>query len=56
MSAKGFLDINQTVGFNPKEQTLVVTLSSKMANAMRKEGWDVSFDREVGHFITIKQE
>lgn len=54
--AKGFLDINQTVGFNPNEKTLVVTLSSKMANAMKKEGWDISFDREVGHFITIQQE
>jgi hypothetical protein len=54
--AKGFLDIHQTVGYNPKEKTLVVTLSSKMANAMRKEGWDVSFEREIGHFITIKQE
>lgn len=53
---KGYLDVHQTVGFHPNEKTLVVTLSSKMANAMRKEGWDVSFDREIGHFITIKQE
>lgn len=54
--AKGYLDINQTVGFNPAEKTLVVTLSSKMANAMTKEGWDISFERQIGYFITIKQE
>lgn len=54
--AKGYFDVHQTVGFNPNEKTLIVTLSSKMANAMRKEGWDISFDREIGHFITIKQE
>jgi len=54
--AKGYLDINQTVGFNPSEKTLVVTLSSKMAKAMDKAGWDVAFEREIGYFITIKQE
>lgn len=54
--AKGFLDTHQTVGYNPDETTLVVTLTAKMANQMRKDGWDIAFDRELGHFITVKKE
>lgn len=52
----GFLDIHQTVGYNPAEDTLVVTLSAKTANAMRKAGWDIGFEKEIGHFINIKKE
>lgn len=54
--AKGFLDIHQTVGYNPEPQTLVVTLTAKMANQMTKDGWDISFNAEIGHFINITKE
>jgi hypothetical protein len=56
MGTDSFLDIHQTVGYKPDDSTLVVTLTSKMANQMRKDGWDVSFDKEIGHFITIVKE
>lgn len=56
MSGNGFLDVHQTVGYNPEEKTLIVTLTSQMANQMRKDGWDVSFDQEIGHFINVKME
>lgn len=56
MADSGFLDIHQTVGYNPAEDTLVVTLSAKTANAMRKAGWDIGFEKEIGHFINIKKE
>jgi hypothetical protein len=57
MSAvKGLVDVHQTVGYNPPEKTLVVTLTSKMANTMRAHGWDIAFNSEVGYFITIKKE
>lgn len=55
-AAKGMVDVHQTVGYNPSEKTLVVTLTSKMANAMKAHGWDVAFNAELGHFITIKNE
>lgn len=54
--AKGLLDVHQTVGYNTDEKTLVVTLTSKMANQMTKDGWDVSFNEEIGHFINVKAE
>ena len=52
----GFVDVHQTVGYNAAEKTLVVTLTSKMANAMKAHGWDVAFNSEIGYFITVKQE
>lgn len=54
--AKSLLDLHQTVGYKPDDKALVVTLTAKMANQMRKDGWDVSFDSEIGHFILVKQE
>ena len=54
-SRKGVLDLQQTVGYEPAHQALVVTLSAKMANAMKKDGWDVGFDAEIGHFIRIEK-
>lgn len=56
MPSNGFLDLHQTVGYKPDDKMLIVTLTSKMANQMRKDGWDVSFDKEVGHFISINKE
>lgn len=56
MRGSGFLDVHQTVGYNAKERTLVVTLTSKMANAMKAHGWTVEFNSEIGYFITIQQE
>lgn len=55
-AVKGLVDVHQTVGYNPPERTLVVTLTAKMANVMKAHGWDVAFNPEVGHFITIKKE
>lgn len=55
-SGKGFLDVHQTVGYEPTVQALVVTLTAKMANQMKKDGWDVGFDKEIGHFIRIEKE
>lgn len=54
--SKGFLDLHQTVGYQPENKILVVTLTSKMANQMRKDGWDISFEKEIGHYISIGQE
>lgn len=51
----GLVDVHQTVGYNPAERTLVVTLTAKQANAMKAHGWDISFESEIGHFINIKQ-
>jgi hypothetical protein len=52
----GFLDIDRTVGYNPAEGALIITLSDKMATAMKREGWDIAFNAELGHFITVKQD
>ena len=56
MKGVGFVDVHQTVGYNAAERTLVVTLTPKMANAMKAHGWDIAFSQEIGHFITVKQE
>lgn len=52
----GLLDVHQTVGYNPDEKTLIVTLTSKMANRMKTDGWDIGFDREIGYFVSITKE
>lgn len=53
---KSLLDVHQTVGYEPTTQALVVTLTAKMANQMTKDGWEVGFDQEIGHFIRIERE
>jgi hypothetical protein len=52
---KDYLDVHQTVGYKSDEERLVVTLTAKMANQMKKDGWDVDFDAEIGHYITISK-
>ena len=54
--SKDFLDVHQTVGYKSDDETLVVTLTAKMANQMKKDGWVVDFNAEIGHYITIKKE
>lgn len=51
-----FLDMHQTVGYKPDDLTLVITLTAKMANQMKKDGWDIGFDADIGHFIRIEKE
>jgi len=48
-----FLDVAQTVGYDFSKKMLIVTLSDKMAQKMKADGWDVGFELEVGHFIQV---
>lgn len=48
-----FLDLHQEVGYDFKNQRLVVVLSKKMALKMIADGWDISHHKEVGYFIHI---
>lgn len=54
--SSGFLDLHQTVGYKADEKALVVTLTAKMAKQMKKDGWDIGFEPEIGHFIRIERE
>lgn len=48
-----FLDVSQTVGYDFNRKLLIVTVSDKMAAKMKADGWDVSYEEEIGHFISI---
>jgi len=48
-----FLDPHQTVGYDFEKKLLIVTLSDKMAQKMKADGWDVGYEKEIGHFIQV---
>jgi hypothetical protein len=48
-----FLDRGQLVGYDFDKKTLVVTMSTKTAEKMRADGWDVQTNDEVGNFLSI---
>lgn len=48
-----FMDIGQTVGYDFAEKKLIVTVNEKTAAKMKSDGWNVQFESELGHFVTI---
>lgn len=48
-----FLDTTQTVGYDFKNKTLIITLSEKMAQKMESDGWNVGYEEKVGHFVHV---
>ena len=50
------MDRGQIVGYKFDEKTLVVTISQKMAQKMKADGWNVHYEEELGYFLTIQQE
>lgn len=48
-----FMDVGQTVGYDFAEKKLIVTVEEKTAAKMKSDGWNVSYDSELGSFITI---
>lgn len=45
------------VGYHfAEEKKLIVTLSERTAKKMIADGWDVSYENEIGHFIVIQKE
>lgn len=51
-----FLDVERTVGYDFEQKLLIVTVSPKMAKKMKADGWQVGYEEEVGHFVSIKLE
>jgi hypothetical protein len=49
-----FMDLGQTVGYDFAEKTLTVTVEEKTAMKMKSDGWNVHYDSELGHFVTIQ--
>jgi hypothetical protein len=54
--SQSFLDRAQTVGYRFDEKLLVVTLTEKMANKMKADGWDIKHEDEIGYFVTVQME
>lgn len=54
MSAS-FLDRGQMVGYHFDRKALIIALSERMAAKMLADGWAVSYEDEIGHFVTITQ-
>jgi hypothetical protein len=48
-----FLDIAQTVGYDFEKKTLIITLSDKMAQKMKSDGWNVGYEEKIGHFVHV---
>lgn len=54
--SQSFLDQMQAVGYLFEDKKLIVTLSDKMAQKMKADGWDVKTEEEVGSFLTLTLE
>jgi hypothetical protein len=52
-NTKGFMNRGQLVGYRFEEKQLVVTMSDKMAEKMKTDGWHIQHESEIGHFVTI---
>lgn len=50
---KKLLDRAQMVGYDPNEKKLIVTVSDKMAERMRKDGWSVQSTTDMPPFVTV---
>lgn len=48
-----FLDPAQMVGYDFGEKKLIVTVSKKTGEKMMADGWDVHYEKDIGHFVTI---
>jgi N-acetylmuramoyl-L-alanine amidase len=48
------MDLGQTVGYDFAEKKLTVTVGDKTAQKMKSDGWNVHYDSELGHFVTIQ--
>jgi len=48
------MTMGQTVGYDSNEKKLIITLSDKIANQMKADGWAVGHDEELGHFVSVK--
>lgn len=51
-----FMSTGETVGYDFSEKELVVTVNEKIADKMRADGWEVSHDPDLGHFVRVKIE
>jgi len=51
--SQSLLDLTQTVGYHTEKKMLIVTISDKMAQKMKVDGWDVPHEKELGHFIQV---
>lgn len=47
------MDVGETVGYDFTEKKLIVTISEKTAAKMKSDGWNIHYDSELGHFVTI---
>jgi hypothetical protein len=48
-----FLEHGLTVGYDYGEKKLVATVTEKMAKKMKADGWQVHYEKEIGHFVTV---
>lgn len=46
----------ETVGYDFGEKQLIVTVSKKIADKMKADGWEVSYDKDLGYFVRVKIE
>lgn len=53
MSSKRIMCRDQLVGYDMKTKSLIITVEEHMAQKLKADGWDVSHDKQVGHFLTI---
>jgi hypothetical protein len=53
MASKRIMDRDQLVGYDMQKKQLIITVSDHMAQKLKADGWQVSHDEQVGHFIQV---
>jgi hypothetical protein len=54
--SKTFLDHGQMVGYDFGTKKLIATVSKKVADKMKADGWTIGYEKDLGYFVSIQLE
>ena len=53
---QSFLDHGQMVGYDFSQKRLIATVSKKVADKMKADGWNVHYEKDLGHFVVVQMD
>jgi len=54
--SKSMLDHGQMVGYDFDKKRLIATVSKKVADKMKADGWTIHYEKDLGHFVVVQMD